>query len=302
MPSKEVQLRAKRSKTSVIPEFIRDEAVNRISSVYKFGAPLRGLDEDEEKKLLPLISPLDPDAKTWRADANRFWAELTIKVPSDGIELETGVDDKGHPINVLQYIQYRFAMAHPLVARSEEELPKKSTYRFFINDPDLMVAKKHTAVELKAQAYALFTKIKASSASDLSFGRILRLNGLNPDRMSSVAIETSVANFLEATPAKFIKIAESADLADTALVEEMVDQQVIRKLGTIYQFGDVRIGDTLDEAVAYIGSAKNSKNLVTMLSRLQEKRKVSGLGSEDLKSRLGIEEPVEKKKVAEPVE
>jgi len=292
MASKEVQIRAKRSKSSVIPEFIRDEAILRISSVYKFGSPLRGLNDEEEKQFLPLITPLDPAAKTWRQDANRWWSELTIKVPTDGIELETGVDEAGHPLNVLDYIKYRFALAHPLVAPSLEELADKGTYRFFINDPEVTEAKKHTSVELKAQAYAVFSKIKATKAGSLSFGRILRLNGLNPDRMTEAAIETASANFLEATPAKFIRFAESKDLADTALIEELVDQQVLRKLGTIYQFGDVRIGDSLDEAVAYIGSAKNSKNLVTMLARLQEKRKSLGLKSDDLKERLGIKEEV----------
>lgn len=291
MPSREIQIRCKKSKSSVLPDFILDDAINRVSSVFKFGAPLRGLEEDEEKKLLPLITPLDPDSKTWRADANKFWAELVIKVASDGVELKIGLDKKGNPENVRDYIKYRFCMAHPLVARNEEDLKKKSTYRFYIYDPEEVIIRKHSSIELKASAYARFSQIKSGAESELVFGRILRLNGLNPDKMSVEALETSVANFLEATPQKFLTIAGNHDLADTALVEELVDQNVLRKLGTIYQFGDIRIGDTLDEAVAYIGSQRNSKHLVTMLARLEEKRKAVGKGVDDLKLRLGVDVP-----------
>jgi hypothetical protein len=279
-----------------------DDAITRISSVYKFGAPLRGLEPEEEKKLLPMVSNLDPEASTWRHDANRFWAEVSIKVASDGVELEAGVDEHGMPLKPLDYIQYQFCLRHPLVAADEDELKKKASYRFYIYDPDRAVAKRHDSVELKATAYALFSKIKAAEDSSLSFSRILRLNGLNPDKMSLQALETSVANFLEATPAKFIALAEDRDLADTALIEEMVDQNVLRKLGTVYLFGDIRIGDSLAEAVAYIGSAKNSKHFVTMLAQLQEKRKATGLSVSDIQERMGVKPATPAEQVLEQTE
>ena len=100
MASKKVYLRRK-DIDNFLPEEVRAEAVMKLSSVFVNRQPLKGFDYEDEKKYLKGILDVDPENQSWPKYAKTFWAELTIKVGFEGVELEIGKDDKGWPISIM---------------------------------------------------------------------------------------------------------------------------------------------------------------------------------------------------------
>ena len=113
-----------------LPKAVRAEAVMKLSSVYVNRQPLKGFDPAEEKKYLNGILDVSPDHVDWPKHSKRFWADMTIPVGFTGVELEIGKDDDGKPINVMDFIHYNFALKHPHVAMTEEEMTGNIQKRF----------------------------------------------------------------------------------------------------------------------------------------------------------------------------
>ena len=51
----------------------------------------------------------------WPKTHQKFWAEFTIPVGFEGVELEVG-KQKMEPIDITDFIKYNFALKHPHVA------------------------------------------------------------------------------------------------------------------------------------------------------------------------------------------
>ena len=71
-----------------LPKEVRAGAISKISSVYVNRQPLKGVEGEEAKKLLNGMLDVGPDHVEWPKHVKKFWAELMIKVPFEGIELE----------------------------------------------------------------------------------------------------------------------------------------------------------------------------------------------------------------------
>jgi hypothetical protein len=107
--SKKIYLRRK-DIDSFLPDTVRAEAVMKISSVFVNRQPLKGFDYEDEKKYLNGILDVNPENQSWPAHAKKFWADLTIPVGFEGVELEIGRDNKGNPIQIMDFIKYHFAL------------------------------------------------------------------------------------------------------------------------------------------------------------------------------------------------
>ena len=131
--SKKVFLRRK-DLDSHLPKAVRAEAKMKLSSVYVNRQPLKGFDPEDEKKYLNGILDVTPDHVDWPKHSKLFWADMTIPVGFTGIELEIGKDDDGNPLQIMDYIKYNFALRHPHVSLTKEEMDREYLKRFYIQD------------------------------------------------------------------------------------------------------------------------------------------------------------------------
>ena len=51
-------------------------------------------------------------------------SSMTIPVGFTGVKLEVGLDEDGKPISIMDYLKYKFALKHPHVALTEDEMNK----------------------------------------------------------------------------------------------------------------------------------------------------------------------------------
>ena len=265
--SKKVYLRRK-DLDNHLPEAVRAEAVMRISSVYVNRQPLKGLTPKEEKKYMQELLDVSPEHVEWPKHSKQFWAELTIPVGFTGVELEIGTDKDGNPLQIMDWIKYRFALKHPHVALTKEEMDGDFDKRFYIQDLARDDKVKNNMIQLKKDADKEF--IKASS-NPKSMSRILRLmSNTNPDRMTSEQIENSLYEIKNTSPKKFVRIARDQNLELKAEIEELVSAGVLRKIGNQVIFIDEVLGDTVDDTVVHLKDKKNSGKLTLLRAKLKE--------------------------------
>ena len=105
-----------------LPKAVRAEAISKLSSVYVNRQPLKGCTPKEEKELMQEILDVSPDHVDWPKHSKKFWADMTIPVGFTGVELEVGLHEDGTPINVIDYLKYKFATKHPHVALTKAEM------------------------------------------------------------------------------------------------------------------------------------------------------------------------------------
>ena len=265
--SKKIYLRRK-DLDNHLPQAVRAEAKMKLSSVYVNRQPLKGFDPEDEKKYLNGILDVTPEHADWPKYSKIFWADLTIPVGFTGVELEIGKDDEGNPLQIMDYIKYNFALRHPHVALTKEEMDREQNKRFYIQDLSRDDKVKNNEIQLKKDADKEF--IKASS-NIKTMKRILRLmSSTNPDRMSEEQIENALYEAKNSQPKKFARIAKDKNLELKAEIEEMVSAGVLRKIGNQVIFIDEVLGDTTEDAVIHLKDKKNSGKLTILRAKLKE--------------------------------
>ena len=251
-----------------LPQAVRAEAKTKLSSVYVNRQPLKGFNPTEEKKYLNGILDVSPDHPDWPKHSKLFWAELTIPVGFTGVELEIGKDDDGNPLSIMDFIKYNFALKHPHVSLTKEEMDSEFSKRFYIQDLTRVDKVKNNQIQLKKDADKEFIKISSKLES---MKRVLRLmSNNNPDRMTEEQVENSLYELKNSEPKKFLRIATDKNLSLKAEIEEMVSAGVLRKIGNQVIFIDEVLGDTMDDAVVHLKDKKNSGKLTILRAKLKE--------------------------------
>ena len=251
-----------------LPKAVRAEAIYKLSSVYVNRQPLKGFTTKEEKRYMEGILDVNPEHNDWPKHSKQFWAEMTIPIGFTGVELEIGMDDEENPISIMDYIKYRFALKHPHVAMTKEEMDSNFEKKFYIQDLTRDDKVKNNKIQLRKDADKEFIKI---SANEKSMARVLRLmSSANPDRLTQDQIENSLYELKNENPKKFIRIVTDKNLELKSEIEEMVSAAVLRRIGNQVIFIDETLGDTLDDAIVFLKDKKNSGKLSILRAKLKE--------------------------------
>ena len=265
--SKEIFIR-RQELNGHLPKAVRAEAVMKLSSVYVNRQPLKGLSAKEEKELMEGILDVSPDHVEWPKHSKAFWAELTIPVGFTGVKLEVGLGEDGKPISIMDYLKYKFAIKHPHVALTKEEMDTDYNKRFYIHDLTREDKVKNTQIQLRKDADKEFIKL---SSNIKNMKRVLRLiSNTNPDRMTDEQVENSLYEIKGTQTKKFLRLATDKNLEVKAEIEEMVTASVLRRIGNQVIYIDEVIGDTLEDAVVYLKDKKNSGTLTVLRAKLKE--------------------------------
>jgi len=265
--SKKIFIRRK-DLDSHLPKAVRAEATTKLSSVYVNRQPLHGFSADENKKYLNGILDVAPDHPDWPRYVKQFYADLTIPVGFTGVELEVGLDGNNNPLNIMDYIKYNFALKHPHVALTKEEMDANFNKRFYIQDLTREDKVKNNEIKLKKDADKEFIKLSSSLPN---MKRVLRLmSESNPERMTDEQVENSLYELKNKNPKKFLRIATDKHLELKAEIDEMITAGVLRKIGNQVIFIDEVLGETVDDTVIYLKDKKNSGKLTVLRAKLKE--------------------------------
>ena len=95
-----------------LPDDVYAESKRKIGSVFTAsGDIIRGLTFAEQKQYLPEIIGISPTDHEFGRACKDYYLNMTVEVPMGGLDLEVGLDDDGHPLNVIDYVKYKFVLA-----------------------------------------------------------------------------------------------------------------------------------------------------------------------------------------------
>lgn len=268
---KEIFIRRHEIPNNLLPPEIVSSGLQRLGSVLKDGAPLRGLSFEEEQKYLPELIGVAANSPEFTKEAKAFWANLTIPVSIDGHKLNVGKKEDGEPVNVRDWVIYQWALRHPHVASSKGDANANFKARFYIHDPDEEVDRKNRRTKLELAAATELTKIISGAKADEQLARLTRvLVAQNPDRLSREEMENMLAEVARRDPQAFLSAVQNKKLELQDLAIRLEEAGVIQKIGHQYRYADETIAASLDEMVAFLDNKQNSRILGEMKAKLEE--------------------------------
>ena len=282
-------VRLKRSNKSRVPSDVYKDSVTKIGSEWKADSRdiIRGLSHEEAVVILPSIIGVEPSSANWDETVKAYWADFTVRVPEEGLELNIWEDDEGFPAvrNAKDWITYKFCQKSSKVATSESERQNMPMYQYYIEDDKEILAAKAENLAVRKDAQKLFLQLfrkdKAGKIDGLKVNWVLEMykkhdsNLGNYGVMSSDEKEIYLDGKLTEDPMLFKGIVEDDKLKDKAFISECVSKGLINHVGNAYYNGDEKMGDYMEETILYLNDPKNSNVLVTLKERLKAQEAVT---------------------------
>lgn len=263
---KKIYIRRK-EQNGYLPKEVLATARVSIGSIFVGRQPLKGFDDEEAKKYMRSLIDVPPDHASWPSLVKEFWANMSIKIPFEGVELDITLDENELPINPIDYATYRWCKKHRQVAGSQEEMKKDAKKKFYIYDPEGDLIKQNAKIKLRKDADKEFIKISSNSEK---MKRVLWvMTKQNPDKLSDLEVENRLYSLKNDKPNEFLKISLDKNLDVKAEIEQLVEAGVLRKIGNQIIFGDETIGEDMADTVVYFNNKKNSGALNSMRAQLK---------------------------------
>lgn len=271
MASKEVRIMRLDEVNSHLPVEVIDQAKVRLSSILVHQRPLKGLTDEQEKEYLPRITGVGTSSPDFTEACKKYWAELSVDVPSDGRLLEIGTGPDEEPLELEDWIIYQWAKRHKQVAGTRHEAESDPSKTFWIYDPRRETQKENAQVKYRRSAYREFIKMEEDEERVDLMLRVL--TNRQPERMTTEEKENELEAFLRENPKQFISAAKDKKLETRGLILDLIEHEILQKVGNQIMYMDDVIGDGLDEAVAWFGNKRHSSKVSTMRAKLKEAKR-----------------------------
>lgn len=303
----------RRPNTTNLPEELYSEGRFRISSTWAKGGKdiKRGITNSEEKMLMPQIMGVSIADPTFSKAAKTFFANLVIHIPADkGAEFnittvknptynpENG-QPKTLPIHPVDYVHYMFCAADPAVAEDETSMKRNSLYKYYIEDLSQKKEEDVEALNLRRKATAEYLKL---GADEVMMDWLLTMLGsatsdpIPVDQLDINDKDLLLDKFTKKHPQLFYELATDVDLKLKALIATALSRDYLDVQGDTYFYGDIKLGQGLDQAVRFIKDPANSKIYVGLRASMEQE----GFVLETVDQQQAVQKKV--KKIAEPVE
>jgi hypothetical protein len=261
--------------------------------LWKIGAslnnngPLRGLSLAEELIYLPPILGISASSEKFTEAARRYWNNISVNIPEDeGLKLETGWEwgtkadmdvesklplserIKGRPINIADYILYRYALVYGRVANSFEERFATPKIRFYLHTKELEVKAAKQKIDVKNKAKAAYLEILGDRNTIKYILRVDDLS-LNLDDLDNDDMDILLDELVEKNPTSFLKLCKDPDLDTKALLHEALRNNLLDRMpnSETVMMGSVVLGVNDREVVANLNS--NADNFKAIRNKLE---------------------------------
>lgn len=270
--SEEVYIRRVRQSTLPGDE---GDSKSKIGSSMKNRTSLRGLTAEEEKLYLPEIIGSNPNNPNWAKDTEEYWRSISVDVPNTatGLKLEIGWQyntekdrderrkENGRPINVSDYVLYRYCLVYSRVANSADDIYKSPKIMFYIYNRKEEVNQQVSNVRLVQKAYAKYLEIVAKPSTIRNVLNLLKV-GVG-QKMSEeeqlIAIDSVVKN----RPQDFLNVIDDSDFDYRVLIDKAVRAKHLTILPNTetYQYGDEVWAYSTKELIVKLKDENNKKKL-----------------------------------------
>lgn len=241
---------------------------------------LSGLTDIEEKVYLPEVIAADPaDKSTWYAKVKDYFAAITRFIPNEGLSLEIGMayasesdmnnNIKGYPINVEDYVFYRYVLVYPKTANDIRDY-NPSVHNSYIDDPLKDKTDRKEFTKIRDKALNIYLDVKQDRVKVKS---ILYLFRKEYDSAYAEA-ELSDLAFNESTMEQFIDYATDNNLNEKVTIQKAIDNgDITTAHDNMYFYEDTALGYDIKEVQRTLNLEKNNSILAAIKSRQVQTKK-----------------------------
>ena len=265
----------RREGSGYIPARYSKENKIKLSSILSNRGPLRGLSQEEEKKYLPSLLGINDTDPKFEEEVRNFWIELTVSVPFGGVILEIGKDETGWPLNLRDWIIYRWSVLHKLVAKDKDDFEKDDVYKFYVHDDQVIENREHkkALLEIRAlnEASILISEFNKGGKKVSKIDHIIRImgQGINTNKMSAASKVISIKDFATSNPRRFIDVVNDENLYIKSFLMELVANNIVQKIGLNYIYQEITMGANDNQTINYIKNQRNSNVTLELKTKLE---------------------------------
>ena len=252
------------------------EYIEKIGSSLRNGVINRGLEPAEEVLYLPTLVGSDPSKADWAKATEDYWKNISVNVPDTdaGLELEVGFKFKneedmkaninGTPINIPNYVLYKYCLVYSKVANSIDLIGKSPNIRFYLHSLEAEQKTKLSEIQISQKAFKAYLKILDDK---ILINNVLLLMNVGKnvsmkDEDKAIALHSIVKD----RPNEFLKVLEDPYIELKSLIQTAVASKVLTLSPNteIYMRGDEIVARNTMELISYLNS-QEGQNLKTIL-------------------------------------
>lgn len=266
-----------------------EEGFHKIGASIRNNDVCRGLTSPEEKALLPDLLGIQPDDRDYQKTVKEYWNCISKQVPQMGLELEVGFkyetaekaaqgqkaneEDKykfGTPINVVDYVLYRYCLVYADVANKEEDKHKSNRIRFYIFSKEQEIKTNVAKLTLSNEAYGKYLQVLGNRDKVEDILRLMTNEqgiSLYQVGFASEELDVILQGAMLKNPTRFIALYDDKVLEMKSFISRCISGQYLTRVAntdTIMFGNNTIIGNTMEEAVAYLKNDKNAQTLNTL--------------------------------------
>jgi len=280
----------------------------KIGSSMTNNAPTMGLNDAEQRELLANIIGTSPTHQNWNKEVKEYYNNISVEVPYEGMELEIGFTyddqqaannkDKGRrtPINISDYVLYRYCLVYSKVANNYEDINKSANISFYISDKALEEDREYDYTKDTNLAMSLYLQLLGD---ETDMDNVLTVYHYGVEEMS-LKVKTLELQKLSKSKGrtddptnahvnKFIGICKDKTLKHKAYIQRCINHGILKRIDntdTIIYGDNDRIGSSMEAAVLFLTDEANAKLATEIKSKYDHitnamiKAPVTTVGSE----------------------
>lgn len=182
------------------------------------------------------------------------------------INLERSKYKYGTPINMGDYLLWRYCLVYSDVANDIALINKSGGIRFYIYDAQREKHKEKIQFEIRNKATTLYVKLLEMPDKVDNMLWADKGGNVNVTKLEFMDKCTMLENLAKANPADFIKLYSDVNLEVKALLERMIHYGIIKRLpGTSVVVDDNNdvIGNNMEEAIIFFKNEERNKAAIT---------------------------------------
>lgn len=191
-----------------------------------------------------------------------FWGDMEVRLRNDKLTIF-------NIVNAYDELKFRMLQEHDWIANTEHDVPGNSTAKFYIYDPE--AASKIEAAKMEFEFAAIEAFTVASIEEKRGLLRIFGKRGV--DSMSETMVKAELYKEVKKDPKEFLRLIKSKDTPTRALLEALLEKEVIKKKGTYFYNGEDLLGSSTDEVVSYLSDLKNQAVKIALENKLKPSKK-----------------------------